>query len=103
MQNRMIMPILIFIDKPRCQKTIYYNVFGGDKVMKAFRVSSQQQCEEACSNDPSCSAASHLTEGQEQWCGLYKDGHVIVKRKTNSILIDFTCKQGTVKNLLIFV
>ena len=81
-------------------KTIYDNVFGGDSIMKAFRVSSQQDCEEACSNNPECSAASYLTEGPEQWCVLYREGHLNLKRKPNSLLIDFTCKQGMLKNTL---
>ena len=79
-------------------KTIYDNVFGGDGIMKAFRVSSQSDCEEACSNHPECTAASYLIEGEEQWCSLYEDGHLNVTRKPNSILIDFTCKPGMLKS-----
>ena len=88
-------------DQPRCVQTVYNDVFGGDKIYKASRVSSQQECEEICDKDLSCSTASHVMEGLEQWCGLYKTGQTEAVRKTNSVLIDFTCKQG-IHNFILF-
>ena len=89
-------------DQPRCVQIEYNNVFGGDKIYKASRVSSQQECEEICDKDSSCSTASHVMEGLEQWCGLYKTGQTEAVTKTNSVLIDFICKQG-IHNFILFI